>query len=653
MVDPQKIWNSSQLPTLPTVAVRLLDLSRDPEAEIRDVIEVLKSDPALSAKILKSTNSSFFGFKSQVTSIDRAVPLLGTTVVTSLALSFSLVEAAMTTGPMAGHYNSYWKQSIVQASAAEILSKYSGKGLECEFFLAGLLADLGRLAMLKTVPRDYQPVIEAANQEQGPLIEFETRMLGVNHVEIGSKLMENWKLPAALVQAVRMHHADLAEFAALESTGEYGLVRTVALAAAAGEYFCTTNKGQALDRLQKLGAEFFDFCPQETEEFLANTRSRMEQAGDLFAVNFDELGEPSELMAMANEQLAQLALREHVASTQAVAQREVAERENIELASKNVQLQRQALHDPLTLVYNRHFFDEALATAVHACSRSSEAIGIVFADIDKFKTLNDTYGHPFGDQVLQQVAAAYSETVRKSDIVARYGGEEFVVVVRQPTEKGLQKLAERLRERVESLEIFFGETRVPVTISVGAAIGIPERKATDFGSQLIAAADESMYQAKQGGRNQVRFKSLLNEGERRLAQLSLEYRFSRWLVKRGYFDIAAVSKAVLNCQPPRLRIGEIAQQQGLLNQPQISRIRQIQQQTGDRFGQIAMQQGYISEDQLAVLLAQQSEDPVLLSRALVSVDLTTADIASVMLNQYFAETGSQAVTPVVPQVASV
>ena len=108
MIDPTKIWSSSQLPTLPSVAIHLLELSKDPETEIRDVIEVIKTDPAISAKILKSTNSSFFGFNSKVTSIDRAVPLLGTTVVTSLALSFSLVDAAMTTGPMVEHYNAYW-----------------------------------------------------------------------------------------------------------------------------------------------------------------------------------------------------------------------------------------------------------------------------------------------------------------------------------------------------------------------------------------------------------------------------------------------------------------------------------------------------------------------------------------------------------------
>ena len=117
MIDPSKIWSAPQLPTLPAVAVRLVELSKQPDLEIRDVIELIKADPAISAKILKSTNSSFFGFTSEVTSIDRAVPLLGTTMVTSLALSFSLTDMAMKTGSLVDHYQSYWTQSVIQGIA--------------------------------------------------------------------------------------------------------------------------------------------------------------------------------------------------------------------------------------------------------------------------------------------------------------------------------------------------------------------------------------------------------------------------------------------------------------------------------------------------------------------------------------------------------
>ena len=134
MIDPKRIWSSAQLPTLPTVAMRLLELARDPETEFKDVIGVVKTDPAITAKILKAANSSFFGFKSPVTSIERAVPLLGTTVVTTLALSFSLVDAAMSSGPLAQHYTAYWKHSIVQAVAAEVLAEQYAQGLSQRLF---------------------------------------------------------------------------------------------------------------------------------------------------------------------------------------------------------------------------------------------------------------------------------------------------------------------------------------------------------------------------------------------------------------------------------------------------------------------------------------------------------------------------------------
>jgi two-component system, cell cycle response regulator len=137
MLDQKRIWSSSQLPTLPGVAARLLELTRNPETDIRQVIEVISTDPAISAKILKSANSSFFGLSCEVRTIDRAVPLLGTTVSTSLALSFSLNDDAMSRGAVAEHYQAYWRQSIVQACAAEVLARRQPRLRPANIFSAG------------------------------------------------------------------------------------------------------------------------------------------------------------------------------------------------------------------------------------------------------------------------------------------------------------------------------------------------------------------------------------------------------------------------------------------------------------------------------------------------------------------------------------
>lgn len=637
MVDLQKIWSSSQLPTLPSVAIRLLDLSRDPQAEIQQVVEVIKTDPAITAKLLKATNSSFFGFSAEITSIERAVPLLGTTAVTSLALSFSLHASAMSSGPLVEHYNAYWLQSVTHGAIAELLGKNEGQNAGGECFLAGLLMDIGRLAMLKTIPDEYLPVLLTARDEQRDLHEVETEQLGLDHAAVGAKLMEDWDIPSDLVAAVALHHHPLAEIEAHSGEPCFKLAQATAVAASTGDYFCAANKGPALQRLREFTHKSYGFCSSDVDAFLEKASARIEQAGHLFSLSTDHLPAPNELMAQANEQLAELAVRAQIASTQAVAKQQQAELEKEQLASRNERLQEQVLHDPLTRIYNRCFFDETLDTSIRRCCRKSDSIGVIFTDIDHFKKLNDTYGHQFGDRVLQQIAATLQRSLRQSDVVARYGGEEFVVIVEQPTEKGIEKLAERIRSSVESAEIQFDGERVPVTVSVGAAIAIPERVESDLAARLVGTADEAMYEAKQNGRNQICVRSLISEMERRLTQKVSQGRFSRWLVVHGVFDIPNVTKALLGSHGRQQVIGELACEQRFLDADQVDQILREQERSRERFGAIAMRLGLLTEDQLVQLLVLQQEDPMRLAKTLVSMKLIDVKEIAGLLREYLSE----------------
>jgi diguanylate cyclase (GGDEF)-like protein len=634
VIDPKRIWSSSQLPTLPSVAVRLLELARDPETEFKTVIDVVKTDPAITAKILKSANSSFFGFKAPVTSIERAVPLLGTTVVTTLALSFSLVDAAMSSGPLAQHYSAYWKQSIVQAVAAEVIAEQHAPGISGECFLTGLLLDLGRLAMLKTVAKDYLPVLIDWQEKGGSLNDLELARLGVDHVGVGMQLMRDWRLPAGLIQAVSLQHAPLEQILDELQGDAAAMDRAVTVAAAVGDYLCTIDKASALERLKALASAFYRQDEAQLEAYLKLTRERIDRAGVLFSVDFGELGDSADFMAEANEQLARLAVKEHMASTQMEIQREAVEHQNQELESKNQELQQLAMRDPLTLLYNRTFFAEALSAAIQAASRTAAPVGVLFTDIDRFKSLNDTYGHAFGDEVLRGVARVLTATLRKSDVLARYGGEEFVVLVHQPTEKGLGKLGERLRASVENACFAFDGKPVVVTVSVGAAMALPERDPGELALRIVAAADEAMYDAKQYGRNQVHLRSLVEPHDRELAQLVAQKRFSRWLVQNNALDIPTVSRALLETRSDRLRIGSLAQLFGFLTAEQLDEVRRRQTCTGERFGRCAVACGYLSNGQLATLLAVQAEPPNLLARTLTNLGVINRERADALLAEY-------------------
>ena len=128
-------------------------------------------------------------------------------------------------------------------------------------------------------------------------------------------------------------------------------------------------------------------------------------------------------------------------------------------------------------------------------------LSLVMLDIDHFKKINDTFGHPAGDFVLQKVSAKIGETVRQEDLFARYGGEEFALLLRESNDDKSVRCAERCRRAVDGHEFHFNGTPIKVTISLGVATLFD----TDFAQpeDLIAAADKYLYRAKRGGRNRV------------------------------------------------------------------------------------------------------------------------------------------------------
>lgn len=161
---------------------------------------------------------------------------------------------------------------------------------------------------------------------------------------------------------------------------------------------------------------------------------------------------------------------------------------------------RESITDELTGLANRRRFDDVLA---HAAARATpdDPIALVMLDLDRFKVINDTHGHPFGDKVLRAVAKVVRDTARDRDLPARYGGEELAVVLATGDTDAARHFAERLRLSIEALDLGDERTgKVPVTASLGVA-SLPT-DGDDVGD-LVRAADEALYRAKRGGRNRV------------------------------------------------------------------------------------------------------------------------------------------------------
>ena len=163
-------------------------------------------------------------------------------------------------------------------------------------------------------------------------------------------------------------------------------------------------------------------------------------------------------------------------------------------------LEDLATRDGLTGLLNRRVFQEALSRKMAEARRSGTRLSLIMSDLDHFKSVNDTHGHQAGDLVLTRFAAVIRRNVREVDLACRYGGEEFVVVCPDTDGPGALLLAERIRREMEREEMDSGAARIRVTCSLGVATypehaGVPDA--------LVAAADESLYEAKHGGRNRV------------------------------------------------------------------------------------------------------------------------------------------------------
>lgn len=166
-------------------------------------------------------------------------------------------------------------------------------------------------------------------------------------------------------------------------------------------------------------------------------------------------------------------------------------------------LTTKAQIDALTGLWNRGYLNDRLAVEMSVLERKGLPVAIAMVDIDHFKPINDKYGHPFGDAVIQRIAEVLGNMSRDSDVVCRYGGEEFAIILRDTPSDGAMTVAERMRKAVETLQLTCGKTPVPVTVSIGVAGSDRVGNATDSGEHLLEAADRALYRAKEAGRNRV------------------------------------------------------------------------------------------------------------------------------------------------------
>jgi diguanylate cyclase (GGDEF)-like protein len=479
-----RVRQCPNLPSLPTVAVQVLDLAGKKDVDIAEIARTISRDPALSTKILRTVNSSFYARGHTVSTISHALVILGLQSVKTLVLSFSLVSALSKNKNKGFNHVQYWRRSLYSATSARAIAAKLNIVQQEEAFLASLLQDIGMLILDQVMGAEYGHLCEA-NKTHQDLIAAERKTLGLTHAEIGAILAEHWRLPPILTSTIGASH----DASTVTDPNLKRLAEVVQLSGQCADVFVDENPAAALAKARSTLMGQFRIPEAECDKLMDSISTTTREVASLFEINIGPAADYETILKKANEALDEITLQSQMQAT--------------DLEQQNQILKQQATTDGLTGLNNRASFDQYLAKQLAASQLSGKPLSLLMLDIDKFKLVNDSFGHQAGDAVLVGVARILKSLARPTDMVARYGGEEMAVVLPNTARAEASAFAETLRRSVAAKPISGGTRAIPVTISIGVAT-------TEKGSplktpaHLLKAADLGVYAAKQGGRNCVK-----------------------------------------------------------------------------------------------------------------------------------------------------
>ena len=226
----------SRMPSLPITVSKILQICNDPKTSPADLNQVISLDPVLMGRVMKLINSAYYSLPNQITSLVRAIIMLGINTVKNLALSTAVLgNLSAKKNFQALNIDGFWRHSLCVGVTAKLLAarrKKDVKQLE-EYFVAGLLHDVGKIPLNNKLSTEYVEALTVADKERAPLYQVEERITGVNHSEVGRLIMKNWNLGPVMEDVVFYHH----ELDQYEGTNQ-----DVLYTVAAANYFANANQ---------------------------------------------------------------------------------------------------------------------------------------------------------------------------------------------------------------------------------------------------------------------------------------------------------------------------------------------------------------------------------------------------------------------------
>lgn len=497
---------SLRLPSPPHALARVIQAASDPTVPLGTLAKAVSSDAALSVQLLRMVNSSMYRRGARIATIDRAVAVLGNRSLRNLALCVA-VQNCVRSGLGAFDLDGFWEDSLRRAVAARQLAEGFPQ-LEVdavEAFTFGLLQDLGVIALVQTHGEHAAAWAKVRGRMADDRRREESRLFGVAHDEIADELISAWALPPELAMPMRYHHRPA--LAPPEYRGRASLAGQAELLA---NVLTCDDKRAALGAARAGMLREAGISSDAADTLVGQLSTRVDEIGAELGFRVGRQPTMDEILSAANAGLVELNLTyEEVVGRleRALAETEALSRQ---LAARNRELEQLSITDALTGLPNRRALSGRLSYEIGRILKGGGPIAFVMGDLDRFKSVNDTFGHDFGDLVLRTAARSLAGAAGHGELVARVGGEEFGVVLPGLIGAAAVARAESFRNAVASVTLPCpdGQARA-FTISLGVAwiAGPHEGASVDpdtVAGQLYRVADRALYEAKHQGRNCVR-----------------------------------------------------------------------------------------------------------------------------------------------------
>lgn len=493
-----RIASLSYLPTTVAVAMKFIELGKDPDAEPNDYAKVIEADSSLSSKVLALANSPWFGIRNKVTSVRMAVNLLGLGTVRTMAISYCVAGLHNELKLTSDESRRFWESALCKAVAAKQYAKVFDEKAADEAFIGGMFQDFALPVMYSVAKAEMLALLEDVTVSGEMELEKERALFGLDHTEIGRMLAHKLELPDCYVDAVAFHHnlQQLLDFMEKESVGT-----AVYTASFFPHVLNTWNEADA----EKLCAWLDERLAGTSQTSIGLLEAVQKEFNQLY--RYFENSEPpanrlATLMIEASKEQADNTT--HLVRTVQQLMQDAASMgmEMSQMMRNQGQLEDKALRDPLTGVLNREGFGSKAEELLAKAARYRVPAALIYADLDKFKPVNDTLGHEFGDRALRSVVAELNRSVRQHDLVGRLGGDEFALLLYDCREPDAQAIARRILAAIAELTIGRGQRSLKMSVSMGLLFLEPtgEPKLLEA---MLRAADKLMYRAKNAGGSRV------------------------------------------------------------------------------------------------------------------------------------------------------